>query len=146
MAGGNPPKRVEMEYCFDRLAGKKLAQAYGLLVPEVLEGDAWEIFESSVPESEAKDYVDNHWNDIKAVGYMMDIYNYRGGEEEISNKVLDDIFQNDDFEDIKEAIVFSVSDAQTNAMESEAYNHMKKEVLDHYEMGEPDWDNMSYQH
>ena len=35
MARSDRPKRVELEYCFDRLAGKKLAQAYGILVPEV---------------------------------------------------------------------------------------------------------------
>jgi hypothetical protein len=29
-------KQVEMEYCFDRLGGEKLAQIYRLLVPEVM--------------------------------------------------------------------------------------------------------------
>lgn len=113
-------------------------------IAKVLGGDAWEIFEYSVPESEAKDYIDNHWNDIKAVGYMMDIYNYRGGKEEDPDKVLEDIYSNDDFEDIRDSITNAVSDAQASAIETEAYNHMKKEVLDHYEMGEPDWDDKEF--
>ena len=29
-------KQIEMEYCFDRLGGEKLAQVYRLLVPEVM--------------------------------------------------------------------------------------------------------------
>lgn len=32
MAKGRGPKQVELEYCFDRLASQKIAQAYRLLV------------------------------------------------------------------------------------------------------------------
>lgn len=35
MGESNRPKRVELQYCFDRLSGKKLAQAYRILVPDL---------------------------------------------------------------------------------------------------------------
>lgn len=109
-------------------------------IKKVLEGDAWDIFESYVDENIAKEYLKENWDEVDT-GYLVDRYQYDGGEEETSDEIVDDIFEDERFEEYKNAIVNALSDAQTNAAETQAYNDMKKKVLDHYEIGELMWND-----
>ena len=109
-------------------------------IKKVLEGDAWDIFESYVDEDIAKEYLKENWDEVDT-GYLVDRYQYDGGKRETSDEIVDDIFEDDKFEEYKNAIVNALSDAQTNAAETQAYNDMKKKVLDHYEMGDLMWND-----
>ena len=110
-------------------------------IEKILGGDAWDIFEiyNSDPTI-TKEYIIENWDKIKATAYLTDVYQYRKGEGETPKEIIDDIFDDDDYENMAQAIEIALSDAQTNAYESEAYNAMLKGVLDHFEMGKPVYD------
>jgi len=111
-------------------------------VDKVLGGDAWDLFEDNSSDTEyAKNYIIQNWDDIKATAYLTDVYQYRKGEGETPKEIIEDIFDDEDYEDMAQAIEIALSDAQASAYESDAYKSLLKGVLDHYEMGEPVYDH-----
>ena len=120
---------------------------------KVLSGDAWDYFDNFdnawVDADSVQNFIKNNKDQIKSLGYLRDLYQYKAEDNERDyvefeddiDELIDDIWDNDIYEDLKSALQIAGGVAYANAQEGEAYRYIIKEIQKHYELGDAKWDD-----
>ena len=113
----------------------------------VLAGDAYQFFEREtvMSVSEVIDYFKSNIKDIEDYDYLEDLFIFKGGEEDRDNikSVITSIYKDSEFSELKDAINNALMDADQSARESEAFKQIKKEIVDHFELGTEEYQEKS---
>jgi hypothetical protein len=108
---------------------------------ELLGGDAWTYFEDSGEYIDFSDiiyYIERNNVDLSELRQKFIEY---GGEEDTSDsEMLEVISEDDEYQDLVGAIKTAGGSAQGNANEGAAFNHVKKIIVDHFELSNIEWD------
>jgi len=117
-------------------------------VSKVLQGDAYDYVMTydygHIDAESIKYFIKGKENEIPSLGYLRDLYEFKAGEDDReqiagdTEEMIDDIFDN--YDELKQALQIALSAAQENANEAAAFQKMKKEISNHYELGEAEWD------
>jgi hypothetical protein len=114
-------------------------QIYKQFIDALLAGDAFEYFYGNGEQD--KDYIirfiKEHKNELPAWEDVLSIYGYDGEVEEVIN----DIWENEDYEKLKTEIENAADDADSSAREGEARKDLFKELEKHYELGQVNFDH-----
>jgi hypothetical protein len=115
-------------------------------IEAILSGDAFEYFDSDYhPDvSDSSDFI---LGIEEAVKMIQEKFIEMGGDSEVSEnpeEMLDVICEDDAFEELEDAISYAISSAQSLADEDEAYQKIKKALIDHFEIDAPQWNGDMY--
>jgi hypothetical protein len=115
-------------------------------IEAILSGDALEYFDSDYhPDiSDSSDFI---LRIEEAVKMIQEKFIEMGGDSEVSEnpeEMLNVICEDDAFEDLEDAISSAISSAQALADEDEAYQKIKKAIIEHFEIDKPQWNGDMY--
>lgn len=115
-------------------------------IEAILSGDSFEYFDSDYhPEVLDSD----HWilKDNQSVEMIKEKFLELGGEEKITEdpeEMIRTICTDSEFEDLEYAISYALASSQQSADESEAYNDILKNLKDHFDIGDSEWNGESH--
>lgn len=109
---------------------------------ELLGGDAWTYFAYSGEYMDLSDiiyFIEQNEVDLSELREKFIKY---GGEETLSDEeMFEAIEEGEEFEELVQALKFAGGGTQGNANEGAAFNHSKKVILNHFEIGDAEWDD-----
>jgi len=115
-------------------------------IVSILSGDAFEHLESDYHPDirESSDFISKN---VEAIKMIQEKFIEMGGDTELikdPDEMLDVICDDSDYEELEDAISYAMASAQALADESEAYTKIKKALIDHFEIDEPQWSGDIY--
>jgi len=115
-------------------------------IQSILAGDALEYFDSDW-SPDVRDSIDFILRNEEAVKMIREKFIEIEGDPEIASnpeEMMEAICDEEDFQELKDAISYSIASAQASADESEAYNKIKGALMDHFHISEPQWTGDMY--
>lgn len=116
--------------------------AYGKFLEELLGGDAWNYFEDSgeyISISDIAHFIDQ--KDVDLSEFREKFVEY-GGDETLSNEeMFETIEEDEEFGELVQALQFAGGGASASANEGAAFKHVKRIILNHFEISNVEWDS-----
>jgi len=112
-------------------------------IEAILAGDAYEYFDSDY-NPDVSDSADWIIRDLESIKAIKEKFEEMGGDFSDPKKMMQEICDDDAFEELKDAISYALANSGAIADESEAYQSITKALKGHFGISDPEWNGESY--